>query len=69
MNEQVERGKDIHMISCLVNEQIERCKYVHRMFCFMHGQEEKCKNVHRMALFGELTSRQRQRCSYDGAVW
>ena len=48
----MERGKDVHTISCLVNVQIERCKYVHRM-----------------VLFGEWTSGERQRSSYDAAVW
>ena len=35
----------------------------------MNGQVERGKDVHMMVLFGEWTSRERQRCSYGGGVW
>ena len=46
MNEQVKRGKDVHMISCLVNVQIERCKHVHRMVLFGEYTSRERQDVH-----------------------
>ena len=34
-------------------------------YCLLNGQVERGKDVHMMVLFGEWTSRERQRCSYD----
>ena len=45
MNGQVERGKDVHMISCLVNIQVERGKDVHMMVLFgewTSGERQRC---------------------------
>ena len=33
--------------------------------CLVNIQVERDKDVHMMVLFGEYTSRERQRCSYD----
>ena len=37
--------------------------------CLVNGHVERGKDVHMMVLFGEWTCGERQRCSYDGAVW
>ena len=69
VNIQVERDKDVHMIPCLVNIQVERGKDVHMISCLVNIKVEGSRDVHRMVVFGECTSRERQRCSYVGAVW
>ena len=38
-------------------------------YSLVNGQVERGKDLHIMLLFGEYTSREMQRCSYDGAVW
>ena len=45
VNRQVERGKDVHMISCLVNRHVERGKDVHMMVLngeWTSGERQRC---------------------------
>ena len=37
--------------------------------CLVNIRVERSKDVHMLVLFGEWTSRERQRCSYVAAVW